>query len=281
MMIAADFEMLWDDHRHNLIRYMRHRLPYSDAEDLVQEVYLSAWQAMCSGKGYTDNARGWLYRIAHNLVIDQYRARTRHPELVELDDVPESKDYDGGSASHKSEVLVAQDEPVEGQVEHSLVLEEVGRAIDLLVEEQRVVVLRYLQGYEYKEIGKELGKHHEAVKARHYRAIAVLRDRIARWNAPSVPLKQRFYQRSTPLNKPPRKHRKRVSHVADAVQRLLLERGPMMPLEMTKYVQFRKASLARELKKSDTFVIIGQKNYKGKTGYVWGVRGVHDIQEAA
>ena len=43
---AADLEALWHSHHDSLMRYMRRRMPVDMAEDLVQDVYLSAWEAM-------------------------------------------------------------------------------------------------------------------------------------------------------------------------------------------------------------------------------------------
>src|SRR5580693_1741516 len=58
----------------------------SDAEDLVQETYLKAYRGYGSFKEGT-NLKAWLYRILTNTFINSYRARRRHPEETELEEV--------------------------------------------------------------------------------------------------------------------------------------------------------------------------------------------------
>src|SRR5437763_2207372 len=57
----------------------------SDAEDLVQETYLRAYRGFGGFKEGT-NLKAWLYKILTNTFINQYRARKRRPEQVDLDD---------------------------------------------------------------------------------------------------------------------------------------------------------------------------------------------------
>src|SRR5206468_13104227 len=58
----------------------------SDAEDLVQETYLRAYRGFEGFKEGT-NLKAWLYKILTNTFINQYRAKKRRPEQVDLDDV--------------------------------------------------------------------------------------------------------------------------------------------------------------------------------------------------
>src|SRR4029078_849700 len=58
----------------------------SDAEDLVQETFLRAYLGF-EGCHEGTNLRAWLYKILTNTFINQYRAKKRRPEQVDLDDV--------------------------------------------------------------------------------------------------------------------------------------------------------------------------------------------------
>ena len=58
----------------------------SDAEDLVQETYLRAYRGFGGFREGT-NLKAWLYRILTNTFINQYRAKKRRPDQVDLDDV--------------------------------------------------------------------------------------------------------------------------------------------------------------------------------------------------
>ncbi|HEX5095380.1 MAG TPA: sigma-70 family RNA polymerase sigma factor, partial [Acidimicrobiia bacterium] len=57
----------------------------SDAEDLVQETYLRAYRGF---EGFREgtNLKAWLYKILTNTFINQYRAKKRRPDEVDLDD---------------------------------------------------------------------------------------------------------------------------------------------------------------------------------------------------
>src|SRR5438445_5756431 len=57
----------------------------SDAEDLVQETYLRAYRGF---EGFREgtNLKAWLYKILTNTFINQYRAKKRRPDQVDLDD---------------------------------------------------------------------------------------------------------------------------------------------------------------------------------------------------
>src|SRR3981081_89620 len=58
------------------------------AEDLLQEVYLTALQAIGRFRGRTEGEFiGWLLKIAHGKVMDRFRSQYRHPE-VQTSDVP-------------------------------------------------------------------------------------------------------------------------------------------------------------------------------------------------
>src|SRR5579885_427820 len=57
----------------------------ADAEDLVQETYLRAYRGF---EGFREgtNLKAWLYKILTNTFINQYRAKKRRPDQVDLDD---------------------------------------------------------------------------------------------------------------------------------------------------------------------------------------------------
>src|SRR5438105_14564260 len=57
----------------------------SDAEDLVQETYLRAYRGFEGFKEGT-NLKAWLYKILTNTFLNQYRAKKRRPDQVDLAD---------------------------------------------------------------------------------------------------------------------------------------------------------------------------------------------------
>ncbi|MBU9723865.1 MULTISPECIES: RNA polymerase sigma factor [Bacillaceae] len=70
--ISAWFHQYSDDIYHYLI----YRIGYQEAEDLLQEVFIRAWNNLDSYQGDA-NPKTWLLSIARNIAIDQFRNRKR------------------------------------------------------------------------------------------------------------------------------------------------------------------------------------------------------------
>ena len=57
------------------------------AEDVLQETWLRAWRHVDQLTEQKGSVRGWLTRVAHNIAMDQHRARRARPTEVELTDL--------------------------------------------------------------------------------------------------------------------------------------------------------------------------------------------------
>ena len=85
---AVDFETLMAQHTDALLGYvLRWTHNRQLAEDVVQETFVRAWrhrERLVESRG---SVRGWLLRVAHNIAVDQYRARQSRPteEVLEAD----------------------------------------------------------------------------------------------------------------------------------------------------------------------------------------------------
>lgn len=174
MTIAADIEALWHNHHAELLRYVRQRVPRDQVEDAVQDIFLRALEAMHKGIGTNNHARGWMHRIAHNLVIDYYRKRDRLPDMLDID---ESIDGDAEQGDTYADAL-ADDAPTpHEQAEAAEVAEQVHCALDAIPSYQAEIIrLRWLEGYAFTEIATEQGKTTGAVKAAQQRGMLELRQ---------------------------------------------------------------------------------------------------------
>jgi RNA polymerase sigma-70 factor (ECF subfamily) len=120
----------------------------SDAEDIVQETYLKAYRGYASFKEGT-NLKAWLYRILTNTFINAYRARRRHPEESELEEVEDFYLFHriGGLEA------AAAGRSAEDEVLESMTDTEVKQAVESLPESFRMaVLLADVEGFSYKEI---------------------------------------------------------------------------------------------------------------------------------
>jgi RNA polymerase sigma-70 factor (ECF subfamily) len=77
-----DFEPLYLRYRDAVINYCFYRLgDHGDAEDAASAVFVKALHALPAFSDRDGSFRSWLFRIAHNEVVDRRRYRLRHPML--------------------------------------------------------------------------------------------------------------------------------------------------------------------------------------------------------
>ncbi|MBO9524081.1 MAG: sigma-70 family RNA polymerase sigma factor [Nocardioidaceae bacterium] len=126
------------------------------AEDVAQETLLRAWQHPEVLDGARGSARSWLFTVARNLVIDEWRSKRYQNERA-TDEVPEPGDP-------------------EDQTDTLLQAWVVAEAITQLSPEHRAVLLEcYYRGRSVAEAARRLGVPEGTVKSRTHYALRALR----------------------------------------------------------------------------------------------------------
>jgi len=150
---------IYDRYAQRLYQYIYHRVGERElAEDLTGEVFVRMLEAIGRGSFARVSLRAWLYRIAHNLVIDHYRAQPSE-EPVLLDDGLRAV---SGDSWAPTDAWLAQ--------------VSLRAALNQLPEtQQQVIVLRFGEGLTAPEVAEVLGKTEGAVRALQHRAVAALR----------------------------------------------------------------------------------------------------------
>ncbi|MGK8360860.1 sigma-70 family RNA polymerase sigma factor [Corynebacterium amycolatum] len=144
----------------------------ADAEDLVQETYIKAFQGFRSYKPGT-NLKAWLYRILTNAYINNYRKAQRRPAEYATDDITDSQIAE--TASHTSLGLRS----AEVEALEKLPDEEIRDALMSLKEDYRMVVYYAdVEGLPYKEIAEIMGTPIGTVMSRLHRGRKQLRDAL-------------------------------------------------------------------------------------------------------
>jgi len=118
------------------------------AEDLFQETFIKAVRVIDDGR-YTDNGKflSWVLRIAHNQVIDHFRARK---QIKQINESEAGYDLFGS--------LKLADRNVEDRLVAEQIEADVRQLIELLPDEQREVVrMRYYSDLSFKEIAEQTG----------------------------------------------------------------------------------------------------------------------------
>jgi RNA polymerase sigma-70 factor (ECF subfamily) len=131
------------------------------AEDVTEEVFLKAWKAIKSCKGKEQTFSSWLYRIAHNQVIDNLRSQRKYLST----EMEPSAEVNGPELE------------AEGKQERQEMLE----TISCLPQNQKqVIILKFIEGLDNQEIGKIMGKSQGAIRVLQMRALATLRQILSR-----------------------------------------------------------------------------------------------------
>jgi len=153
------FAQLYEEHFDRIYRYVVLRIgDKMEAEDMTQQVFLNALQSISSFKWKGVPFAAWLFRIAHNQVVDYLRKKKKR------------------AAAPLDESLVSSDNNPQLIVEHSLDIEQLLLATRQLTEAQREVIsLRFAGGLSVAQVAKVMDKSQGAVKALQHSAIVALR----------------------------------------------------------------------------------------------------------
>ena len=157
------FGMLYERYVDRIFNYVYYRTGnVNDAEDLTARVFQRAMNHIVN---YTDRGvpfSAWLYRIAHNLVANWHRDRSRRQEIP-MSDAP----------------LIAKGDAPEASLVHNEQQESLLRLIRSLPDErQTLLILKFVEHYSNAEIGAIMGRSEGAVKSLYHRTLLALRDEI-------------------------------------------------------------------------------------------------------
>lgn len=167
---ARAFEALYARHRGRLFRYLLHQCGRREqADEMFQEIWMSVIRAR-SGYEVTAKFTTWLYRIAHNRLIDGFRARGRLAEFeVDVADAEGDPPDCPGPAGEQPERLLER-----AQLAGRLLA-----AIGALPAPQREAFLLTTEGgLTVEEIGNATGCGFETAKSRLRYAYARLRSEL-------------------------------------------------------------------------------------------------------
>jgi len=157
------FARLYEEYFDKIYRYVTLRIGNkAEAEDLTQQVFINALKSISSFKWKGIPFSAWLFRIAHNLVVDYLRKETKRATLP----------LDESLASSNSNPQLA--------AEHRLDIEQLISASKRLTKAQREVIsLRFAGELSIAQVAKVMGKSSGAVKALQHSAIVALRKTLS------------------------------------------------------------------------------------------------------
>jgi RNA polymerase sigma-70 factor (ECF subfamily) len=133
-----------------------------DAEDLTTQTFLKMLESIGKFRWQSAPFSAWLFRIAHNLAMDHFRANKRwQPE----EDVPEPDPDESTSAEHGALQSIGQKTMLD-------LIE------DLSPEQQQVLTLKFVFNFANAEAATILGKTEGAIKSLQHRALVSLQKQL-------------------------------------------------------------------------------------------------------
>jgi RNA polymerase sigma factor (sigma-70 family) len=155
-----------------LFSFIRQRVSNeADAEDILQDVWYQLTSTVDSEP--IEQVSGWLFRVARNKIIDNYRKKK--PES--FDESLEFQNEDG--EINFREILMDNSNNPETEYLRSLFWETMDKALDELPEEQRkVFVWNELEDIPFKEIARRTGEQVNTLISRKRYAVLHLRERL-------------------------------------------------------------------------------------------------------
>lgn len=159
----AAFGVLYKRYVRKIYSYIYYRTGNRhDAEDLTARTFHRALANIDRYESRGLPFSAWLYRIAHNLVANWLRDRSRR-KVISLDELALTGQHNGGAPDHQAEI----------NEEREALLEAIKR---LPPDRQQLLILKLMEGMSNAEIGQVMGRSVGAIKSLYYRTLIALRE---------------------------------------------------------------------------------------------------------
>ena len=154
---------IYEDNFDKIYRYIVLKIgERTEAEDMTQQVFLSAMKSISSFKYQGKPFAAWLYRIAHNQVVDYWRKKSKQATVP------------------LNESLPASNSDPEKIAEQIMDIKQLAIAAKRLTKsQQEVISLRFAGEMPIAQVAKTMGKSEGAIKALQHSAILSLRKALS------------------------------------------------------------------------------------------------------
>jgi len=160
------FGELYSTYLDRIYRYVFYQVKdKTTAEDITEDVFIKAWKAISTCKGKAQTFSPWLFRIAHNNIIDIYRRKQKELSLETAIEIETVADNDNGDGRL----------PVEKKQEQQQLMSTIAC---LPPNQRQVIILKFIEGLDNREIGQVMHKNQGAIRVLQMRALATLRQKV-------------------------------------------------------------------------------------------------------
>lgn len=152
------FAQIYDMFITPIYKYVYYRVGSTESEDLTELVFLKTWENIRQYKPGYRNFSSWIFRIAHNIVIDFYRSNRGNDELSEnIEDHRLESSAKNMAQNHFDQKIL------------NIAMKE------LKDEYRQILILTYINELNNNEIGHVMGRSQAAIRILKFRALRSLR----------------------------------------------------------------------------------------------------------
>jgi len=157
------FAEIYDIYVTSIYRYIFYKVNPREVEDLTEALFLKAWENIKKYKKRKNTTfKSWIFRIAHNLIVDHYRLRREHSSL------------DPWISDTKKEADPAR------LTQDSLNIDRLRKAmLKLKSNYQQILILKFINDFSNTEISKIIKKSEGSVRILQFRALKELKIELA------------------------------------------------------------------------------------------------------
>jgi RNA polymerase sigma-70 factor, ECF subfamily len=167
------FTLLYDRYAPAIYALAAHLLGPTDADEVVQEVFLRLWHKAEQFNGEAGLFKSWFMTIARNYIWDLLKRRTHEQQLLATYEIEQRLSEPIDPVHHiAEEAWVQQQQAVLLNALH-----------DLPPEQRRAIVMAYFGGFSQSAIAQELGWPLGTVKKRIRLGLQKLRNFLTQWQA--------------------------------------------------------------------------------------------------
>lgn len=168
--VNDEFERLYETYHHSLFQFLFYMVRNRQvAEELVQEVYIKVFNSYSSFKG-DSSEKTWLYSIARHVGVDWIRSQNR-----------KKRKFLGIFELSEKEYQIRDEEPLPEEI--LMEREEMKEVYQMLrkcsLDQQQVIILRYIEALSISETAAILGWTESKVKTTQHRAIKALQELLS------------------------------------------------------------------------------------------------------
>lgn len=158
------FAKVYDALIDQIYRYVFYRVKDDDAEDIVENVFLKVWEnirkyRLEEGKSFS----AWVFRIAHNLVVDHYRAaKDKNFDELDLNTADEKREHNPVKTT-------------ENIIDQKFLKMALGK---LKYPYKDVIIYKFVNELSNKEVAEILDKNEGSLRVLQFRALAMLKKEL-------------------------------------------------------------------------------------------------------